>query len=86
MKRVAIYLPDDILVGLRKMAAGENRSVAGLIRGAVDRVYGEDIEDVRVGEAELEYARAHPESLTSLEDIIAQDEVLRSRVAAPVPR
>ena len=80
MKRVAVYLPDDLLEGLRRMAAGDNRSMASLIREAVDRVYGEDIEDVREGEAALANYLAHPETATRLKDLIAADVELKTKV------
>ncbi len=79
MKRAVAYLPQDILEGLRKMAAGKNRSVASLIREAVDRVYGEDIEDVRIGEARLARYLADPKTAVPLENIIAEEERLNAK-------
>jgi len=70
VKRTVVYLPDDILVGLRKMAAAENRSMASLIREAVDRVYGEDIEDIRDAEEGMAEYRANPASFIPLEEFV----------------
>lgn len=64
-----IYLPDEIHQGLRKLAFENNTSVAELIRKAVDAVYGEDIEDIRVMEEEIAKYQVHPESATSLEEL-----------------
>ena len=69
MKRTMIYLPDEIHQGLRKLAFEANTSIAELIRKAVETVYGEDIEDMRVMEEEITKYRAHPESAISLEEL-----------------
>lgn len=64
-----IYLPEEIHQGLRKLAFEANTSIAGLIRKAVDVVYGEEIEDVRDMEEELAHYKAHPESAISLDEL-----------------
>ncbi len=69
MKRTMIYLPDQTHQGLRKLAFEANTSVADLIRKAVEAVYGEDIEDIRVMEEELANYQAHPESAISLDEL-----------------
>ena len=65
MKRTMIYLPDDTHQGLRKIAFEHNTSIAELIRRAVDRAYGEDIEDIRDMEEEMAKYLADPSSATS---------------------
>jgi predicted DNA-binding protein len=67
MKRTMIYLPEPTFQGLRKLAFDANISVAELIRRAIDAVYGEDIEDIRDAEEELEKYLANPSSATSLD-------------------
>ena len=62
MKRTMIYLPDQTHQGLRKIAFEHNTSIAELIRRAVDRAYGEDIEDIRDGEEEFPKYLADPSS------------------------
>lgn len=52
---------------------------ASLIREAVDRVYGEDIEDVRIGEARLARYLADPKTAIPLEQIIAEEERLHAK-------
>ena len=46
-----------------------NTSIADLIRKAVEAVYGEDIEDIRVMEEEIAKYQAHPESAISLDEL-----------------
>ena len=69
MKRTMIYLPDETHQGLRKLAFEANTSIAELIRRAVDAIYGEDIEDIRVMEEEIAHYKAHPESAISLDEL-----------------
>ena len=69
MKRTMIYLPDEAHQGLRKLAFEANTSIADLIRKAVEAVYGEDIEDIRVMEDEIASYQAHPESAISLDEL-----------------
>ena len=69
MKRTMIYLPDETHQGLRKLAFEADTSIAELIRKAVDAVYGEDIEDIRVMEEEIANYQAHPESAISLDEL-----------------
>jgi hypothetical protein len=69
MKRTMIYLPDETHQGLRKLAFEANTSIAELIRKAVDAAYGEDIEDTRDMEEELDYYKAHPNSAITLDEL-----------------
>ncbi len=69
MKRTMIYLPEETHQGLRKLAFETNTSIAELIRKAVEAVYGEDIEDIRVMEEEIANYQAHPESAISLDEL-----------------
>ncbi|OGO24614.1 MAG: hypothetical protein A2Z28_01120 [Chloroflexi bacterium RBG_16_51_9] len=69
MKRTMIYLPDQTHQGLRKIAFEHKTSIAELIRRAVDRAYGEDIEDIRDGEEELAKYLADPSSAISWNEL-----------------
>jgi predicted DNA-binding protein len=69
MKRTMIYLPEDIHQGLRELAFEHNTSIAALIRKAVKKVYGEDIEDIRDMDKALAEYKAHPESFVSLDEL-----------------
>lgn len=72
MKRTMIYLPDQTHQGLRKLAFETNTSIAELIRRAVDKAYGEDIEDIRDMEEEMAKYRANPDSAVGLKTYIRQ--------------
>ena len=72
MKRTMIYLPEEIHQGLRKLAFEANTSIADLIRKAVEAVYGEDIEDIRVMEEEIAKYRSHPESAVNLNGLLSR--------------
>ena len=85
MKKMMVYLPDEVHEGLRQLAFEHRTSIAELIRRAVDGAYGEILEDIRDAEAELASYRADPSSAISLEDFLAK---LERRVPhrARVPR
>ena len=70
MKKTMIYLPEEIHEGLRRLAFEEKTSIAELVRRAIDRVYGEDIEDIRDMEQELARYRAEPGSGIELEEYL----------------
>ena len=72
MKRTMIYLSEQTHQGLRKLAFEANTSVAELIRQAIAKVYGEDIEDIQDMEEELAKYQAHPESAIELEEYLRQ--------------
>lgn len=75
MKRTMIYLPDETHQGLRKIAFEHNTSIAELIRRAVDKVYGEDIEDIRDMEEEMAKYLADPSSATPWSELRPQKKV-----------
>ena len=72
MKRTMIYLSEQTHQGLRKLAFEANTSVAELIRQAIAKVYGEDIEDIQDMEEELVKYQARPESAIELEEYLRQ--------------
>ena len=69
MKRTMIYLPDEVHQGLRKLAFEGNSSIAELIRIAVEKVYGEDIGDIRDMETELANYKTNPETAVNLDEL-----------------
>jgi len=79
MKKMMIYLPDEIHEGLKCLAFETRTSIAELIRRAIDIVYGEDIEDMRDMEEELAKYRADPGSAITLEEYLKQR---KARVSA----
>ena len=72
MKRTMIYLPEETHKGLRKLAFEANTSVAELVRRAVERAYGEDIEDIADAEEELVRYGENPESAIDLDDYLSR--------------
>jgi hypothetical protein len=71
MKRTMVYLEDEMHEGLRMLAFEHKTSIAELIRRAVDRAYGETLEDIRDMEVEMaEYAR-DPSSAMPLDEFLA---------------
>ncbi len=72
MKKTMVYLPEELHAGLRKLAFEHRTSMAELIRRAVQAAYGETIEDIRDGEAELASYLKDPSSAISLDDFLAE--------------
>jgi hypothetical protein len=70
-----IYLPEDIHKGLRDIAFEHNTSIAALIRKAVQKVYGEDIEDIRDMEEALKEYEEHPETAIEFNEYLRQKKV-----------
>jgi len=84
MKKTMIYLPDELHEGLRILAFEHRTSTAELIRRALEAAYGEILEDIRDGEAELATYMQDRTTAISLEEFLAQQELNvpnRSRVA-----
>ena len=79
MKKTMVHLPEDIHEGLRRLAFEHRTSMAELVRRAVEAAYGETIEDIRDGEAELAEYLKDPSTAISLDDYIAQNKLRRAR-------
>lgn len=72
MKKMMVYLADDVHEGLRRLAFDHRTSIAELIRRAVDAAYAELLEDIRDMEAEIAGYLDDPSSSVSLDEFIAQ--------------
>jgi hypothetical protein len=72
MKKMMVYLPDEVHEGLRRLAFEHRTSIAELIRRAVDAAYSEILEDIRDMEAEIADYLKDPSTSVSLDDFIAQ--------------
>ena len=84
MKKTMVYLPEELHEGLRQLAFEHRTSMAELVRRAVQAAYGETIEDIRDGEAELASYLEDPSSSISLADFIAQRKLrVPSRTRSP---
>lgn len=70
MKKMMVYISEEMHEGLRKLAFENNTSIAELVRQAIEIVYGEDIEDIRDMEAELARYQAQAGSAVELEEYL----------------
>lgn len=70
MKKLMIYLPEEIHDVLRELAFRNKTTMAALIRGAIEETYEDDI-DAIVMERELEEYARDPSSAVSWEDFKA---------------
>lgn len=61
MTRTMVYLEDDLHRRLKHLAVERRTSLAALIREAVDALYREDVEDLRIGRQRLADYLRHPE-------------------------
>lgn len=72
MTRTMVYLENELHRGLKHLAIERHMSLAALIREAVDSLYREDIEDLRIGrQRRAEYLK-HPERAIPYEQYRAQ--------------
>jgi len=86
MKKMMVYLPDEVHEGLRRLAFDHRTSTAELIRRAVDTAYGEILEDIRDMEAEIAGYLEDPSTSVSLEEFMAQRNLrVPGRAKAPRP-
>ena len=67
MTRTMVYLPDEIHRGLKHLAVERRTSLAKLVQEAVEVLYREDLEDLRIGRERLRDYTAHPEATTPYE-------------------
>ena len=72
MKKTMVYVSEETHKGLKKLAFEMDTSIAGLIRRAVDIVYGEDIEDIKDMEEELARYQSQPGSAMELEEYLSR--------------
>lgn len=72
MVRTTIYLPEDVHRGMKMMAAAEGQSMADLLREALERVYKEDLADIRAANEGMREFRKNPDAGISLRDFLAK--------------
>ncbi len=68
MTRTMVYLPDDLHRGLKHLAVERHTSLAKLVQEAVEVLYEEDLEDLRIGRERLRDYTKHPEQGISYVD------------------
>ncbi len=64
MTRTMVYLPERVHKGLKHLAVERGTSMAKLIQEAVEVLYQEDMDDLKVGHERLKDYLTHPEQST----------------------
>jgi predicted DNA-binding protein len=72
MKKTMVYISEEAHRGLKKLAFEKDTSIAELIRGAIEIVYGEDIEDIQDMEDELARYQSQPGSAIELKEYLSR--------------
>lgn len=65
MVRTTIYLPENLHSGLRHMAIERRRSMADLLREAVEEVFKQDLMDLRAAQKAWKAHLKHPKKAVS---------------------
>ncbi len=71
MKKLMVYLDEDMHEDLRQLAFRKKASMAALVRYALDKTFEDDL-DLISAERALEEAARHPEETMSLEEYLEQ--------------
>ena len=69
MKKLMVYLDEDMHEDLREMAFRKKTTMAALVRYALDKTFEDDL-DLVSAERALEEAARHPEETMSLEEYL----------------
>ena len=69
MKKLLVYLPDELHEDLKELAHRRKKSMGELVRRAIEKTYLDDL-DVLELERELEAYRRDPSSAVSLDDYL----------------
>ena len=72
MIRTTIYLPENVHRGMKMMAAANSKSMADLLREALEQVYKDDLADIQAANEAMREHRKHPGSDISLRDFLAK--------------
>jgi hypothetical protein len=78
MKKLMVYLSDDVHEDLRLLAFQKRTSMAALIRYALDKTFEDDL-DIIAGERALEEAAKNPDSTMTLAEYVEKRGLLRRR-------
>ena len=62
MTRTMIYLPDQLHRGLKHLAVERRTSLAKLVQEAVEVLYLEDLEDLKIARERYQDYLTHPEN------------------------
>ena len=72
MVRTTIYLPENVHRGMKIMAAANSKSMADLLREALEQVYKDDLADIRAANEGMREFRKNPNAGISLRDFLAK--------------
>jgi predicted DNA-binding protein len=72
MIRTTVYLPENVHRGMKTMAALNSKSMADLLREALEQVYKDDLADIRAANEAMREHRKNPDSGISLRDFLAK--------------
>lgn len=73
MIRTTIYLPENVHRGMKIMAAANSKSMADLLREALEQVYKDDLADIRAANESRREYRKNPNAGISLRDFLAKN-------------
>jgi Arc/MetJ-type ribon-helix-helix transcriptional regulator len=76
MKKLMVYLSDDVHEDLRLLAFQKRTSMAALIRYALDKTFEDEL-DIIAGERALEEAAKNPDSTMTLDEYMEKRRHLR---------
>jgi predicted DNA-binding protein len=69
MVRTTVYLPERVHRGMKVLAALNGKSMADLLREALEEVYKDDMTDLRRAREAVAGMRKRPETTVALEDL-----------------
>ena len=72
MIRTTIFLPEELHKGLRHLAIETNRSMADLLREAVERAYREDLKDISAAQKAWQAHLKRPQKAVPAKDYFAK--------------
>ena len=71
MKKLMVYLDEDMHEDLRELAFRKKTTMAALVRYALDKTFEDELDDISSLRA-LEEAAQHPEEVVTLEEYMEQ--------------
>lgn len=72
MVRTTIYLPEQLHNNLKHLAVERRRSMANLLREAVEEVYEQDLKDLHKASKAWKTHLSHPDKAVSARDYFAK--------------
>ena len=71
MKKLMVYLDEDLHEDLKELALRKKTAMAALVRYALDKTFEDELDDISSRRA-LEEAALHPEEVVTLEEYLEQ--------------